>query len=163
MSHLQGRLVGNSQTKAVEDGSLFWIWAKTQVSFLQPMLLDGGKIFFCLWRGLSVSLELVPSVQAACSMDALSINPPNTCKGMLNADLTLSEELRRETYCRLGQGKHKCTKLESSLISPPSPRFLPFAIPLSCWLDVAPTLALPGLVHLARWLLSHWWAGWQGA
>ena len=61
--------------KAVGDVSLLWIWAKIQVSFVQPMLPDGGMVLFCLQRGLPVALELVASDQTACSTDALSSSP----------------------------------------------------------------------------------------
>lgn len=67
-----------------------------------------------------------------------------------------------ETYSKLSQGKHTCRKLEGSLDLPSSSLVSPFAIPLPCWLGIALIPALPGLVHLARWLLNHWWAGSPG-
>lgn len=75
MPHLQGGSVGNWQRKAVDVVSLLWIWAKIQVSFVQPVLRDGGRVLFCLQRGLPITLKIVTSVQAACSMDTLSSSP----------------------------------------------------------------------------------------
>lgn len=66
--------------KTVEDVSLLWIWAKIQVSFVQPVLPDGGRVLFCLQRGVPVALELMVTVQAACSMDALSSSPSDMQK-----------------------------------------------------------------------------------
>lgn len=61
--------------KAAKDVSLLWIWAKVQGSFVQPVLPDGERVLLCLQRGPPVTLELMASVQAACSMDALSSSP----------------------------------------------------------------------------------------
>lgn len=60
--HLQGGSEGNWQEKAVENMSLLWVWAQIQVSVVQPMLLNGGRLLFRLQRGLPVTLELVASV-----------------------------------------------------------------------------------------------------
>lgn len=46
--HLQS--VGNWQVKVLEEESLLWIWAKIQVSVVQPRLLDGERLLFCLQR-----------------------------------------------------------------------------------------------------------------
>lgn len=44
MLYLQGVSVGNEQLEVVEDVSLFWTRAKVQVSFIQPVLPDGGRV-----------------------------------------------------------------------------------------------------------------------
>lgn len=47
--HLQGESVGDWQVKVQEGESL--LWAKIQVSVVQPRLLDGERLLFCLQRG----------------------------------------------------------------------------------------------------------------
>lgn len=103
------------------------------MSFVQPMLADGGKVLFCLQRGHPVSLELVASAQAACNMDGLSSSPFDTCKSTLGADPSLSEGLQTETYCKLSQGKHIWKKPESSLNLPSSSLVSPVCSPTG-WL-----------------------------
>lgn len=82
-------------------------------------------------RGLPVVLELVANVQAACSKDGLSSSPSDTFKSTLGAEPGLSEGLQTETRWEVSQGKHTCTKLESSRYLPFSSLVSPFRNPLA--------------------------------
>lgn len=73
MPCLQGGSVGNEQLEVVEDVSLVWTRAKVQVSFIQPVLSDGGRVLPACRGGLPVALELV----TAYSTDTLSSHPSN--------------------------------------------------------------------------------------
>lgn len=136
---LQGGSVGNWQVKVVEDVSLLWVWAKTQVSVVQPKLLDGKWLLFCLQRGLPVTLGLVASVKAACSTDALSSSLSDMQE--LSAEPRLSEALQRKPTAA-SQGKCRGTNPQTPLNLPPLPWFLPSVFPLPCWLGIAPSLFL---------------------
>lgn len=125
--------------KVVEDVSLLWVWAKTQVSVVQPKLLDGKWLLFCLQRGLPVTLGLVASVKAACSTDALSSSLSDMQE--LSAEPGLSEALQRKPTAA-SQGKCRGTNPQTPLNLPPLPWFLPSVFPLPCWLGIAPSLFL---------------------
>lgn len=114
--------------KVVEDVSLLWVWVKTQVSVVQPRLLDGERLLFCLQRGLPVTLELMTSVEAACSIDALSSSLSDMQE--LSAEPRLSETLKRKPTAAKSRQTHR-HKTSNSSESASSSLVSPFCTPLA--------------------------------
>lgn len=136
------------QVKVVEDVSLLWVWAKTQVSVVQPRLLDGKWLLFCLQRGLPVTLGLVASVKAACSTDALSSSLSDMQE--LSAEPGLSEALQRKPTAAKSRQMQR-HKPSNSSESPSSSLVSPFCVPLALLAWHCPIPVLAGLLHLACW------------